>query len=425
MATQISNSRRVALRAALLLLSAAVAGGAQTAAPDSRWEPWIGCWQPVPQSHIVVTATLPVVCVTPTSSASAVQISTIDSGRVVTRDTVNANSARVAVNKEGCSGWQQAQWSADSRRVYLRSELACTAGLMRTSTGLLAISPEGEWLDIQSVAAGNNSGVRAIRYRETAVSAEMPAEISGAIRSGRGLATSTARSAAGGALNEAMIVEAVKQVDTAVVQSWIVERGRQFALNEKTLIALADAGVPGSVTDVLIGVSYPKHFALRQPSTQMAGGGEFTHADSARLASEYLLGRCFGGIDPFWSMSYGLDACSRYGYLGYSSYGRYRYSRLGLGGYGAYGYDPYYSGGYVRYVPVVVERGGTQDNHGRLVKGRGYTRGESSTASSGSSGSGGSRSGSSGGSSSSGSSSSGSGSSSSGSGRTAHPKPPA
>jgi hypothetical protein len=421
MITRIHIASRLTLAAAVLLTLATTAR-AQTATPDPRWEPWIGCWQPEAPPEIDVATKLPFVCVTPTNVSSAVQIATVENGAVVSRDTLNANGQQHPVSKQGCSGWDRAEWSADSRRVYLRSELACTAGLKRSGTGLLAISPEGEWLDVQSVTTSGNTGVRATRYHEATTTASLPAEFA-KLNAGRQLATNAARASAGAPLNGAAVVEAVKLVDTSVVQTWIVQRGRKFTIDAKALVALADAGVPGSVTDVLIGVSYPERFALRQAPALLAGGRELSPLDSARLVSEYVSNRCFSNFDPFWMRSYGIDPCaSRYGYYGYG-YNPYRYDPFGYGGYG-YG-SSYYYGGFITSAPIVVVKG--EETHGQVVKGRGYTRTSSGSSSSGSStsrsgGSGSSSSGSSGSSSgSSGSSSSGSSSS----GRTAHPRPPA
>jgi hypothetical protein len=364
------------------------------------------------------------VCVSPTAVTSAVQIVTIDSGRVVARDTVNADGAERRVAKGGCTGWERAQFSSDANRVYLRSELACGAGLKRSGSGMLSMSPDGDWLDVQGMTVGGASTVRATRFREAKIAAlDVPADIA-LPNAGRELATSAARTLAGAPLSGEAIIEAVNRVDTAVVQTWIVQRGRKFRLDGAGLMALADAGVPGSVTDVLIGVSYLEHFALQErPGSVMAG--PLTPLDSARLASQYLSSRCDNRFDSYWSSSFLLDPCSsRFGvsYL----YNPYRY---GSYGYNSYGYG--YNTGYAGYVPVVIVKG-SDTPHGRVVNGRGYTRNSDGSASSGSlfgssawGSASGSRSAGSGSTGSSGSPSSGASSSSSSSsaGRTAHERP--
>lgn len=419
MFTPIQYSRQIALAVALVILRASTSV-AQTATVDARWNPWIGCWRASPDRQPALVTTSPLVCVSPTAVASAVQIATIDSGRVVARDTVNADDAERRLAKGGCTGWERAHFSSDAGRVYLRSELTCGTGLKSSGTGMLSIAPDGEWLDVQGMTVGGSSTVRATRFREANVAArDVPADIA-LPNAGRELATDVARTVVGAPLSAATIIEAVNQLDTAVVQTWIVQRGRKFNLDGKGLMALADAGVPGSVTDVLIGVSYPEHFALQEQPARALGSGLLSPLDSARVASQYLSSRCYHSFDPLWSSSYSLDPCSlRYGLLGFG-YNPYRY--------GSYGYGYGYGSGYVTYAPIVVVKGDTP--HGRVVNGRGYTRSGDDAATGASSSWGSSPAGTSSGSSrsagaSSGSSSGGSSSSSSSSsgGRTAHGRP--
>lgn len=421
---RMNDARRATVLAAALIISAAATAGAQANTSVPQWDAWIGCWKPaVPAATGAVTTpagSRPTVCVSRTNVSSAVEVATTQNGAVVTRDTIDANGQQRPVSAQGCTGWERAQWSADAHRVYVRSEVTCADKIKRVGTGILAISPTGQWLDIQGIAAGGNSGVRVTQYTDALLDS-LPT-IAGA-RSTRQLATNGARTAAGGALDIPAIVEAVKMVDTAVVQAWIVERGARFTLDAKHLVSLADAGVPGSVTDVMVGVSYPKHFALDQSVRSALGGeSELSPFDSARIVSQYLPQRCFGGVDPYRYTVGIYDPCgSRYGYRGYG-YG-YGYSGYGYGygrGYSNFGYAGYYG------APVVIVRGDQTQQHGKVIKGVGYTSGSSrgSTSSGASSsksgGSGSSSSGSSGTSRSSGSSSSGSSG-----GRTAHPRPPA
>jgi hypothetical protein len=295
------------------------------------------------------------------------------------------------------------------------------------------------------VSSAGNSGVRVTHFNATTVGG-LPAEFA-TLNAGSELAITTARVAAAGSFTVADLADAVKRLDTTVVQAWIVERGARFNLDRAQLVALADAGVPGSVTDVMIGLSYPEHFALQQRPIGGGMGDSFTRADSARLAQRFLSDRCFGStslgytpgiFDPCaFSNGFGYGYGSRYGYgYGYNSYSPFGYGYNAYGGYNGYNG---YSNGYF-YAPVVVVKGDDAP-HGRVVNGRGYSSGDSGSGSTGrSSGASGSASpgtGYSGGSSSTGGTSGSSGSGSSGSGtsgssssgsgdggRTAHPRPP-
>src|SRR5438105_4303767 len=165
MNTRIGLARLTAL-ATFLVIGAATSAPAQSARNGPNWDAWLGCWQAAPPPLTASSASLPLVCVSRTSQPAAVEVSTLQGSTVVARDTIDASGQRHTISAQGCTGWQRAEWSADVRRVYLRSEVTCPGGLTRSGTGILAISPMGEWLDVQGVMAGGNSGVRVTRYHD-------------------------------------------------------------------------------------------------------------------------------------------------------------------------------------------------------------------------------------------------------------------
>src|SRR5207253_2157708 len=152
---------------------AAFATGAVHAqsAVDARWQPWLGCWQPS-QSGVVgesSTAGLSLngtVCVVP--AGNGVDIVNIGDGKISERRHIDASGMQQPIAKEGCSGWQRAQWSSDERRVYLRSEFTCGGTVQRTVNGMIAMTRTGEWLDVQGIGAAQNEVVLTTRYRQVA-----------------------------------------------------------------------------------------------------------------------------------------------------------------------------------------------------------------------------------------------------------------
>ena len=434
------------LAAGLLVLASANTAAAQ-GAPDIRWQAWIGCWVPAdaPGIRTVGSTNVPRTCVTPASGTSAAQVATVIDGKIVDRSVIDASGRQFASTREGCNGWESAQWSASGDRLYVRSEYICQGGLKRTTSGLMAMSPAGEWLDVQNVASGTSKGVRAIRLRASTDTSGLPAEIAEPLR-GRALALSTARMAASTTLTGADLVDASKNAEPAVVEAWLVERGQAFLLDAKLLTSLADAGVPSSVVDVMVALTYPQVFALN-PSTRTSEFRPTETGDRAMMGNRTL---AVVGYDALGYPLYGYGAYVGYSGLsmcgsGFSSYGGLYYSPYSIGcgysgyGYGGYGYGYGYGyGGYgygYGWYPgggpvVVVVGGGTQatGTRPRVVNGHGYSSGSSggsgssSTPRSSSGGgstttSGGSSSGSTGGSSSSG------GSAAAAPARTAHPKP--
>jgi len=144
-----------------------------------------------------------------------------------------------------------------------------------------------------------------------------------------------------------------------VVEAWLLERGQRFALDAKTLMQLADAGVPARVTDAMVAVSNPQQFAVAHeaPATQ------YNRPDDEVTGRRIPVFLAPPPYDP-------------YGW-GYSPYGYgYPYSGYGYNGYG-YGYGGYYGYPYFGGAPVIVAPGGNVPGGGggRMVKGQGYQPG--------------------------------------------------
>lgn len=397
---------------------------------DPRWQGWIGCWQPVTtQSLDMLSANSarnpksPLVCVVPAaeqSTLTGVVLATVVDVKVVAREPIEASGQTYAsTGTDGCPGTKSAAWSTDGQRVFVRSENTCPGGLKRTSSRVLAMAPTGDWVDVQGVNTGGNTGVRTLRYRDAGMPGNLPSVILEAL-SGHSLAANTARIADGAPLTTADVVEASHKLDPAVVEAWLVERGQKFTLGAKQLIELADAGVPSNVTDAMVALSYPKAFAVDRSlhpgdgSALNAATETYGYSSTGRNipvmmepASPYDYSEYGYGYSPY--------GYSPYGYSPFSSF----YSPLGYGGVA-------YGGWYWNRAPVIILRGDQPAQHtGYVVKGHGYTQSDPTSVSgstahprttvsppaSGSSNSAGR---------SSGSSSSGA---SSGSGRTAKPRP--
>ena len=403
------STSRSALLAGILLLGAAAPLRGQGDQPDPRWQAWLGCWLPA-DAAAPEPGKAPArrVCVIPSPDASSVDVVTVADTLVISRERLDASDAPRQARRERCTGWERARWSEDGRRLYLSSEYVCGGGGGRRSSGLMAISPGGEWLDVRSVTVGGRTGVRVLRSRAADPSEPLPSEIAAALEvldAEAGLS----RVAAAAPLTTADVAEASRQVDPQVVVAWLAERREGFAVNARRLTELADAGVPGDVIDIVVALSYPRVFSVG-PAAPQGGVRRAETGDECRPD--------------------GWGACGPYGYSPYG-YSPYHYGPYGHSPFGAWG--GYYGGGV-----IITAEGAQAPGRGRLVHGRGYTQSagtgvgvepnpqrdrDSSPAPS--SGSSQSASGSSGASSSgrspSSSTSSGSGSST---GRTAQPRPP-
>ncbi len=344
-------TRSTSLLLAGLVLGLAAAGSANAQASDTRWQAWVGCWQPVAtdSAGMEVEASGDLVCVVPHGDVS-VEIATVSGGEIVSRDTVNANGQEMRGPRGTCVGMQVAEWSANATRVYLRSESICPGGIRRLANGLISITPDGEWLDIRGLNSGEAHGVRVQRYRAANPDADgpLPAEITEL------LATRPDRSARIGAaqsISAEDIIEATGKIEPDVVQAWLVETNQGFFLNGRDLIRMADAGVPASITDVMVALSYSEYFAVDRGKTY-----------HPRPLSEDSLQAVPRGI-PVYSI--------------WDPFGPGYYPGYGIG-YGRYG-DGYNGGGWYPGDVVIVSGGRgrrSDDDGGTVVSGKGYKRRE-------------------------------------------------
>lgn len=363
MTTMNETSRgALALGLALALVSAAPAGAQDV---DPRWLPWIGCWEPVGGP-----AGADLVCVRPGEATGAVEILRIRGTEVVAREAVRTDGGRHEASHEACKGWEEAAFSEDGRRIFLRSSYACEGDVTQEGGGILAVTSPGEWLDVRVAGMGGENMAWVQRFR-AADPALAEAAGFGDLVSDRAWSSRTARIVAGAALDVDDVIEASAQVPSEAVRALLAEQGTPLELSAAQLLRMADAGVSEQVIDVAVAVSYPDRFTLQ-------GGGERVAAsalDDGSLRRRWAY-RGYAGpgfYDPFfapWSLRYGYG----YGY-GYGS------------GYYGYGYDPYsygwgYGGSY-GYRPVVVDVERTRPEHGRVIAGRGYSRGSGSSASPG------------------------------------------
>ena len=326
---------------ALLTAGAAPARG-QSAATDPRWLAYLGCWEPLEGSKSTL-------CVVPAAGTSAVDFVTVFKGQITARERIAATGERIENTSADCTGWRSAEWSANGQRLFLRSEDGCPGARARSGSGVIAMSSNGQWLYIQSATVAGQTGVQVQRYRPAA---------DDSLHLGI-TATIAARAAAAAPLVIDDVIEASRKVQADVLQAWLVELGEPFTLDAKRLIALADAGVPSGVIDLMVALSYPARFAINPAARQ----GE----RRAGPNSSYQGGpvSAIALTQPLCAISYLMPSYDDYCY---DSYGRgYGYGR-GNGWY-PYGYP----------IQIVFSSPIPPRRHGSVVNGQGYSDGSSGT----------------------------------------------
>lgn len=310
------------------------------------WQPFLGCWQADGADEA-----LGILCFA--AAGDQIEMLTIADGAITHREPFPADGAARRIEQEGCVGTESARFSDDRRRIYTASEVACQDQTPRSGTGIIFMPSSEEWVDVRSTRAeGEESTAWAQWYVRTD---ESPMNELG-IRSGRSMDPMAFWDGVSfSPITIDDVIDAWENVDEMAVEAWIGEVSQEFAgLDSEDLLELDAAGVSGDVIDVVVAVSFPERFAVRD--------------EGARSQAGYV------GLRPLWVDPY---------YYGYGGYG--------YGGwYSPYGYYNSHGRGYYPYRPVIVDVTPVPRSTGpRAIAGRGYSRGFTETPRVGSSSSGG------------------------------------
>jgi hypothetical protein len=301
---------------------------------DAR-APWLGCWQLIDETPRTSASGVSI-CVTPANEPAGITLKTLVSNQPALEQTIIADAADHSVTDADCRGTRRAEWSRASTRLFARAQLVC-GDQPRTISSFDVIAGSGIWVDVQVVGDSGRESVRVRRYRR------VPGQRGAPIwQFGTPLTIDDVKEASG-------------KVSPRAVEAALVAISARFDLNSRRLIDLDDAGVPDTVIDVMVALSYPRHFVVERATG--GGTGSFFDPGSAYFGS--------------WSAAY--------------AYPPYFYDPL-LDPYGAYYYSPFaYSYGGrdgLQYVPgagfVSADGGGSitrpPDNGGRAINGVGYVR---------------------------------------------------
>jgi hypothetical protein len=319
---------------------------ANTAQTDSRWYPWLGCWTPDASSNAAQTSSASTTCFVPVAGSRAVDRLTIVGGTVSTRDRLDAGGKAHAIDGQGCKGTETTSWSASGRRVFLQASYTCGSATPGSSTTIFAFVPNGEFLRIERVRSGGGSIVTVDHMRAAHAPTVMSSDATRGIERQQ-LAITTARAAAAAPISVDEIIDAVHNLDSDVVRSWIVESDQRFDLDGQQVASLARAGLPSQVVQAIMGAS----------------GGQVAMADSMRGADAGYWNTApnasgYNSNQPMTTM-YRCPPDGCYSPNQYSTYNGYGYG-LSTNPYGYvpyYGYSPYAYAPYYYIPPIVVRHG--------------------------------------------------------------------
>ena len=336
------------LGAVLMVTAPAGAQPPAGEATDERWLPWMGCWQLVEETGALGDeagdprrfADRVVVCVGEGDEPTAVRATTMADGAPLLEEMLNADGEQHTIDEETCAGWRRNRWSRDGARLFTQAELVCEGSSRRVS-GVGLMTDERTWLDLQFVDSGDRGAVTIRRYRRASDAVVQDAGGQPLNAEVRERAVTAARMNSTSPLSIDDVIEAGQIADPAVVEALLVESDSSFALDGRTVVRLDDSGVPSSVIDLMVALSFPEAFSLQRASGGGGGGGG---------------GGGFGSYDPYAFSGWYPYYAAPFGYY----YGWSPYSSL------------YYLGPATTYA--VIPAGGDIGPRSRVYEGRGYTR---------------------------------------------------
>ncbi len=353
---------------------------AQERFAGAGWAAYYGCWAPGDPASVVIDAPAVSVqgalvspapmasassaatlrCVLPGSTDDRVTMLTVLNGAVIDRQEVVADGSDHAVDRAGCVGSERATWTGGGARLVITGELRCSGGAAAVTTTLLDVTSPSSWVQISSIRSGRNVEARPQWYRRVAPDTSWTGVQSALANTDK--AGEIARVAALSDPDAREVVRLATTADDALVRAWLVSRAaagrRTLPVTGAVLLGLADAGVSGTITDVLVALAHPDEFDLvdgdvRAAAAPVAGGG--TNGGRMRRSGYSWLNDpiCGAGAGAFAWGIYDPMFGGFYPGPAFGNCGAYGFNSLG-GGWGsglAYGY-PYgspflgYGGGF-------------------------------------------------------------------------------
>ena len=329
------------MRTLLVLAVLSLTPSTTFAQDDARWLPWLGCWQ-----SAVERLTGDTVCVVP--SGAGVKMLVVAGDELSTDQTIVADATDRPVDEPSCTGVSRAEWSHAGNMLFTRVEQACVNRPSEKVSGLYVFMNGPVWVDIQIGEAAGRSTAVTRRYSRVSIpeslAGMLPDELMArAIRAAEQLAETS--------LAVKDIIEANGKVASAAIETALFETKTQFALNNRALIALSEAGVTENVIDLMLAISYPSHFEVNRWAAVPQSPETFY---GATRWDDWSFGHPMWRLHP---LSESRFYQSPYYYSGWNLY------------YFPRGNSAASAGSFTVSPPLAAEQSGS------VVKGQGYTRG--------------------------------------------------
>lgn len=234
------------LRATIAI--AAIAGGiplgAQQPVPARAdpWAPFLGCWS-TSSSGVVG----PMVCVVPGDSAHRVEFMTVSGDSVVGRTVIDASGTARPQVRGNCLGWEGASWSHDQRRLYIHADYRCTNGTKQRADAIIAMTHADAFTQVEGTLFRDSTPTRVVNYIVQLDTTAFPTEVRRRLGSYRALTQLSTDLETMVTVSPSEVMDAAMNVEPAVVDAWLNDRGERPELSVpelRTLRRASAAAVP-------------------------------------------------------------------------------------------------------------------------------------------------------------------------------------
>jgi len=312
---------------ALALAALPAAGQVDTADVDSRWLPFIGCWQAVGAEEDIG-----LLCFSP--AGEGVEVTNYVDGEISSIELLVGDGQRREVSAEGCEGWESLVFSEDGRRAFTKTEFLCGDSETRAGTGVMTFLSTTGWADVRALEIEGEPFAWVQEYELASLETLREHDIADP-SSDLGMVVRSARMAASASIDISDVMEASVAMDDKAVETWVILQGEDLRADAGDLMALADAGASDDLIDAVVAVSNPEEFMVEV-------GHDVERYEVPAYPVHY---RGYMSVAHYWGPRWGPGFW--YGYSPYSPF----YDAYGYYGgsyrYGYWGYRP----GYVVVTP--------------------------------------------------------------------------
>ncbi len=193
----------------------------------SPWEFYHGCWSTSSNGAVG-----PMVCVVPDSTPQRVEMLSVVNDVIVSRVKIDADGIARPFVRGACLGYERANWSPDSLRLYMQAEYRCSKGADKrmTSAAVMAPTRADAFTRVERTTSDKAAQPVVMNFIVQLDTTFFPAEVKRRLSSYR-LLSNPEELEVGSIVSDSAITEAVRVLDVGVVDAWLQDRGQPTYLD--------------------------------------------------------------------------------------------------------------------------------------------------------------------------------------------------